>query len=397
MTQQQIPQNNGQQNAVSVQRRAASQLVEAMTAEWAKVLPSVCTPERFARVALSCINGNPRLAQTIMTPSGKASLCAAFMKCAEVGLEPNGRDAHIIPYMLKGQPSVQFQLDYKGLVQLARRSGEIQAIIPGVVKDNDSFTFENGVIKHSIDFKQPSRGNSYAWYVRVIFKDGSEQADVMNKEEVEAIRRRSKSPNNGPWVTDYDAMATKTVFKRLSKWLPLSYEASRAIQLDNEDERDNSMLDITPNGDPKRQGRFAEFQAAQQKLTDAFVDSMPPMVASDGHDADREESVNPPEPETVMEDNPIEAPKSANAQQPVADAQAELPLEPARKMTPLQEEAELEKALKKSGSPVTVGDVKQFCSANGIKFAPIAFAKNSKKVANDVIDWQLSQQEQEQQ
>lgn len=264
-------QMNPQQSQAVMLRRAAADTVTAMTGEWAKVLPSVCTPERFARVALSCINSNPKLAQTLMTPSGKASLCAAFMKAAEVGLEPNGRDAHIIPYMNHGQPSVQFQLDYKGIVQLARRSGDIRAIIPGVVKEEDEFSFVNGEIHHVIDYKKPTRGKAYAWYVRVQFKDGSEQCDCMGKEDVEAIRKRSKSPNNGPWMTDYDAMAVKTVFKRMSKWLPLSSEINRAIQLDNEDERDNAAIDVTPNGG----GRFAQFRESQQKLADAFIASLP--------------------------------------------------------------------------------------------------------------------------
>jgi recombination protein RecT len=257
------PQQGQQQ--VSLAKQTAN-YVEAMTAQWAKVLPTVCTPERFARVALSCLNGNPKLAQALSTPKGKISLSQAFMKCAEVGLEPNGRDAHLIPY----KDDIQLILDYKGIVKLCRRSGEIANIIAEAVHEKDEFSYEDGVVHHKIDFRLADRGPTYAWYVKVVFKDGTIQTKVMGKADVEAIRSRSRAKDSGPWVTDYDAMALKSTFKQLSKWLPMAYEPlDKAIQYDNEDER--GPIDVTP-----KPSRFdATAQAPSGGLLGALAGEQP--------------------------------------------------------------------------------------------------------------------------
>ena len=240
MTQQVATRPQQGQQQVTLKDQTAA-YVKKMTAQWAAVLPSVCTPERFARVVLSCLNGNEALAKALTTQQGQISISKAFMKCAEVGLEPNGRDAHLIPY----KNDIQLILDYKGIIKLCRRSGEISNIIAETVCEKDEFAYEDGVIHHKIDFHLEDRGPAYAWYVKVVFKDGTVQSKVMGKAEIEAARRRSKAGNNGPWQTDYNEMAKKTVFKNLSKWLPMAYELlDKAIQFDNEEER--GPIDVTP-------------------------------------------------------------------------------------------------------------------------------------------------------
>ena len=190
---------------------ATADYVKKMSAQWAKVLPTVCTPERFARVALSCLNGNQKLAAALQTQTGMVSLSSALMKCAEVGLEPNGRDAHLIPFNTKQGVQIQLIIDYKGLVKLARRSGEISTIVAETVHKSDKFQFSytEGVICHEPNFDVADPGEAYAWYVKVTFKDGSTQTKMMRKFQIEEIRKRSRSANDGPWVTDYDAMALK--------------------------------------------------------------------------------------------------------------------------------------------------------------------------------------------
>jgi recombination protein RecT len=271
MTQnQQVATRPQQGQPVSLAKQTAN-YVEAMTAQWAKVLPSVCTPERFARVALSCLNGNPKLAQALSTQRGKISLSQAFMKCAEVGLEPNGRDAHLIPY----KDDIQLILDYKGLIKLCRRSGEISNIVAETVHKADKFQFSytEGVICHEPNFEVEDPGESYAWYVKVTFKDGSTQTKMMRKFEVERIRARSRAKDSGPWVTDYDSMALKTVFKQVFKWLPNESEkfkeVEEAIQTDNEYER--GPIDVTP-----KPSRFdATAQAPAGSLLGAIAGEQP--------------------------------------------------------------------------------------------------------------------------
>jgi recombination protein RecT len=196
----------------------------------AKVLPKHLTPDRFARLCLSAVTRNPKLLDCT-----QASVLKCMMDLSQLGIEPDGRRAHLIPY----GNTCTLIIDYKGIVELVRRSGDVSSIHADVVCENDVFTYQKGkIVEHTIDFKK-DRGAIYAVYVEITMKDGSVQCGVMSKQEVEAIRARSKSGKSGPWVTDWPEMAKKTVFKRESKWLTLSPEIRDAIDLDNE-------IDVTP-------------------------------------------------------------------------------------------------------------------------------------------------------
>ena len=216
----------------------AKNFVALLVDGWKNVLPKVCTPERFARVAVTCLKKDSKLMQAIQTKEGQISVSAAFMKCAELGIEPDGRRAYLIPY----KNDVQLIIDYKGIAELAMRSGYIANIHADKVCKNDEFEYNIGTIeRHKINFMEP-RGEAYAYYAIVTFKDGTKKCEVMSKDEVDAIKERSaawgawlKWKKICPWNTDYDEMAKKTVFKRLSKWIPQSPELQKAIDLDNED------------------------------------------------------------------------------------------------------------------------------------------------------------------
>lgn len=186
----------------------------------AQALPSICTPERFMRVLFTAMQKTPKLMQC-----SQPSLFNALMTCGALGIEPDGRRAHMIPYGTQ----CQLIIDYKGLLELVKRSGDVVSVRADKICENDEFTWENGEISHKIDFRRP-RGKAYAYYARAVLKDGSVQTEVMTKDDVDAIRKRSRAANNGPWVTDYDEMAKKTVFRRLTKWLVLSPEVQENIE-----------------------------------------------------------------------------------------------------------------------------------------------------------------------
>lgn len=199
----------------------------------AKALPEHLKPERFLRIAMTAITKTPKLAEC-----SQESLMSCLLSLSSFGLEPDGRRAHLIPY---GNVCTLI-IDYKGLVELAMRSGIVANIHADVVRENDEFEEDRGlVVKHRINRRSP-RGDIYAVYAICRFKDGTEKAEVMDRDEVEAIRKRSRSGNNGPWQTDWSEMAKKTVFRRLSKWLPLSAEFRDAIERDD----DRMERDITP-------------------------------------------------------------------------------------------------------------------------------------------------------
>ena len=201
----------------------------------AKTLPGIFTPERFMRVTLTAFNRNPKLLDCT-----KASIASVIFQSAQWGLEPDGRHAHIVSYRNKnGEQEAQLQLDYKGLIALVRRSGEVSSLHADVVCEADEFVYDLGEIQtHRIDFKRP-RGQVYAVYATATLKDGSKQTAVMTLEEVQGIANRSKSVvaakkfgGTTPWDTDWNEMAKKTAFRRLSKWLPLSFEAADAVEHD---------------------------------------------------------------------------------------------------------------------------------------------------------------------
>ena len=121
------------------------------------------------------------------------------------------------------------------------RSGKISTLHADKICDNDVFEFNAGKVdKHIIDFKKP-RGKAYAYYAKAEMKDGSSKAEVMTLDEINGIKARSKAGDFGPWKTDFDEMAKKTVFKRLSKWLPMNAEDAQVIQSVDEKEFDFEM------------------------------------------------------------------------------------------------------------------------------------------------------------
>lgn len=199
---------------------------DTFKAQAALALPKHCTPDRFARIALTALNRTPKLMQCT-----KESVLQCLMDLTALGLEPDGRRAHLIPYGDK----CTLILDYKGLVELVRRSGEIAYIHADVVCEADEFDYMFGTgafLKHKP--AATARGKVKCAYSFIRLKDGAEDFDVMNVEDVEKVRKKSRSGNSGPWVDHWDEMAKKTVFRRHSKWLPLSAELREKIEKDDE-------------------------------------------------------------------------------------------------------------------------------------------------------------------
>lgn len=196
-----------------------------------KALPAHMSAERMARIAMTALTRTPKLAECTQ---------ASFFKClldlSSWGLEPDGRHAHLIPY----SKECTLILDYKGIVALAYRSGFVKNIHSDVVHAGDTFAYSLGRVQqhtpwdYRLDEKPSVRGEMVAAYCIVEMKDEAVHHEVMTKQEIDAIKNRSRAGNNGPWVTDYAQMARKTVFRRASKWLPLSAEIQEAFERDDD-------------------------------------------------------------------------------------------------------------------------------------------------------------------
>ncbi|NNV04645.1 recombination protein RecT [Brevibacillus sp. MCWH] len=205
--------------------------LKKMGPEIEKALPKHMDADRMARIALTTIRTNPKLLECSVP-----SLLGAVMQAAQLGLEP-GLIGHcyLVPFKngKTGQSDVQFIIGYKGMIDLARRSGNIESIYAHAVYSNDTFEYEYGL--HPKLVHKPAmtdRGEFIGAYAVAHFKDGGYQFEFMPKEEIEKRRKRSKAANAGPWVTDYEEMAKKTVIRHMWKYLPISIEIQQQAAQD---------------------------------------------------------------------------------------------------------------------------------------------------------------------
>ena len=189
-------------------------------------LPKHITPEKMARVAITSIVRTPLLLEC-----DPVSIMDAVLQASTLGLLPDGVLGHgyILPFKDKsGRRIATFIPGYKGLLDLARRSGEVAWIQARIVYENDLFEYEFGMgnsLKHvPARAKGAEPGKFKAAYCIAKFKTGEFQFEVMYQDEINEIRKKSRAADSGPWSTDWEAMALKTVIRRLCKFLPLNPE-----------------------------------------------------------------------------------------------------------------------------------------------------------------------------
>lgn len=209
-----------------------AELIKAMEPEIRKALPEVITPERFTRMALSALNTTPKLREC--TPM---SFLAALMNAAQLGLEPNTPlgQAYLIPYN-KGVMECQFQIGYKGLIDLSCRNPQMQIISAQAVYENDEFEYELG-LNPKLEHRPAlgDRGEVRLFYGMVKLVNGGFGFEVMSKTAMDAYAREySKAFDSSfsPWKNNYIGMAKKTVIKQALKYAPLKTDFRKALSND---------------------------------------------------------------------------------------------------------------------------------------------------------------------
>lgn len=228
-----IQKQGGQMSAAKAEKKTMQAYIKAMEPAIKKALPSVITPERFTRMVLSALSSTPKLAEC-----SPQSFLAAMMTAAQLGVEPNTAlgQAYLLPYRNHGQMECQFQLGYKGLIDLAYRSGEVSVIQAHTVYENDVFEYELGMdpkLRHVP--AKADRGEAVAYYAMFKTKDGGYGFEVMSVDDVQRhAQRYSKSYGSGssPWRSNFDEMAKKTVLKRALKYAPLKSDFVRGMAQD---------------------------------------------------------------------------------------------------------------------------------------------------------------------
>lgn len=214
-------------------KKTLQEYIKVMEGEIKKALPSVITPERFTRMVLSALSMNQRLGEC--TPQ---SFLGAMMTAAQLGVEPNTPlgQAYLIPYRNHGTMECQFQLGYKGMIDLAYRSGEVSIIQAHTVCENDEFEYELGLepkLRHVP--AASNRGSATHYYAMFRTKDGGCGFAVMSREEVEQHARKyskSYSGSSSPWATNFNEMAKKTVLKKALKYAPMKSDFVRGLTQD---------------------------------------------------------------------------------------------------------------------------------------------------------------------
>ncbi|MDG1603823.1 recombination protein RecT [Bacillus paranthracis] len=228
---------NRTENKPTSPEQTVEAYMKKMGPRMAEVLPKHMDMDRMSRIALTTIRTNPTLLECTVP-----SLMGAVMQAVQLGLEP-GLLGHcyLLPFNknagTKQNPQwvkeVQFIIGYKGMIDLARRSGHIQSIYAHAVYENDEFEYELGLhpkLTHKPSFGD--RGKFIGAYAVAHFKDGGYQMEFMPESEIEKRRGRSKSKDFGPWKSDYEEMAKKTVVRSMFKYLPISIEVQTQAQHD---------------------------------------------------------------------------------------------------------------------------------------------------------------------
>lgn len=224
-----------------------AKLVQKLAPEIARALPKHVNPDRMGRIVTTALRTVPKLAAT--TPT---SFLGCVIQCAQLGLEPCTPlgHAYLIPRW-SGKRQVNectLIVGYKGLIELARRSGQVSNVYAYSVRVGDSFAFQLGTdrsIQHvpSDAEDRESKPITHVYAVAII-RGGQPEFQVLTKAQVEARRARSSAAGSGPWVTDWEAMALKSAVRALAPWIPQSAEFARAVALEDAAERGSQLAQL---------------------------------------------------------------------------------------------------------------------------------------------------------
>ncbi len=283
--------------------------MESQTASLAAVLPKHVDADRMVKLALGAMRTTPKLLNCNVE-----SFMGAVVTCSTLGLEPNTPlgHAYLIPFenRQKGTTDVQIVFGYKGLIDLARRSGQIVSIAAHEVCANDEFHFSYGLDEKLIHNPTlTSRGEVIAFYAVAKLVGGGYAFEVMGRDQVEEIRDASQNykfareKGKTVWGQHFVEMGRKTVLRRLFKYLPVSIELATASNIDSNTEA----------------GKAGNYEEALKGEYSVMPDDAPPAALPDNVDGDTGEW-NPP----AMQGEMTEAEKAEALRREMAEANGDL-------------------------------------------------------------------------
>lgn len=250
-----------------VQQKAKSlqALLEVSKKQIEAALPRHLTPERLLRIAMTEARKNPALLECT-----QASFIGAIIQTAQLGLEPGGILGHsyLVPFKNKkrGITEVQLIVGYKGMMDLAYRSPKVSHVIARAVYEGDKFSYQYGTderLEHVPDPEAMGKKLTHVYAVAFL-REGGKIFDVMEAKEIESARQRSKTPDSGPWETDFESMAKKSVVRRMFRFMPVSIELQNAVGIDEAGDRGEqdfgSVIETTGGTVPPSSDKTDEFK-----------------------------------------------------------------------------------------------------------------------------------------
>lgn len=233
------------QNQIQTQQHGGggsfAELVKACAPQLQSVMPKGFKAERLAQMAIAAYKTTPKLSEC-----STQSILSCCLQCATLGLEPSAVDglgrAYVLPYWNKqtNRMEAQFQLGKNGMLELVQRSGQVSSIRTQCVYEGDAFSYyedETGLHFHYEPNLDAPHGkeNLRLVYLTARLRDGGMVFLAMSRAEVESVEARSKAAKYGPWKTDWEAMAEKTIIRRAFNrgMLPRSVEVARGVAQDD--------------------------------------------------------------------------------------------------------------------------------------------------------------------
>lgn len=226
-------------------REALRSLIERNQSAVGASLPSGYDVRRFSRLLLTAANTNPELFEC-----DPRSFLAAGISAAQLGLEPNDARGlcYLVPFKDRNRGKVvQLIIGYRGMLDLARRSGMVSSITAHPVYEGDTFTYRLGLdptLDHVPAVDADENPNQLAYVYAVARVQGDAQFVVLTRRQIDKIRDQYARSSQSPWRTHYVEMACKTALRRLCKWLPQTVEMARAIEHDEHEDRELVIAEL---------------------------------------------------------------------------------------------------------------------------------------------------------
>lgn len=262
--------------------RALATDIEKYKAEIAKLVPRAVGAERFIRIVFNALRDDYLRQVATRSQQGRESFIGAMLTCAQLGLEPDKRNAALVPY----KNEITLIPMYQGLCRLMYNTGKVSGIVANEVYEGDTFEHWEGLREDHLRLARCSpdmRGEIRLFYAVVRQKEGDPILRVMPREDVDRIRDRAlaskKNVDRSPWTTDYVEMGRKTPLRAVFKLSPSSPAIQQAVDLDEmmaqgspiiRYEREARAQIVKPEGDAigdhEREATFRDVESLRESV-----------------------------------------------------------------------------------------------------------------------------------